>query len=224
MTTITKIRHIKALFPFHGLPHTILGVFAHPDDESLLMGGTFALAHTEGLRSLLVTVTQGECGGKFSGVYGKTLASTRTHELRRAATILKITTEYHLEFPDKGVKNIRFEVKDTLVDIISRNTPHIIVTHDPLDISQHPDHIATAKAVVDAVTHIHPSWAHAVLFAAFTPKTDRFTYALDIDDYRNVKIQACKEHVSQGLFDAARLPVPIDVYYAVNHFEYFIIA
>lgn len=221
MSTITRIRHIKELFPFRGLPHTIMGVFAHPDDESLLAGGTFALAHAERIRSLLVTVTRGERGGKFSGIYGKKLATIRTRELARAAAILNINTVHHLQIPDMGVRKARSEARNTLIDIIRRNTPQIVVTHDPFDTSQHPDHIATARAVIDAVTHVNPSWAYAILFAAFKPNADRLTYALDIDAYRDVKIQACRAHVSQGLFHIVKSSIPIDVYYAVNHFEYF---
>jgi LmbE family N-acetylglucosaminyl deacetylase len=199
-----------------------MGVFAHPDDESLLAGGTLALARAEGIRSLLVTVTRGERGGKFSGIYGKRLAITRTHELVRAAAALNITTVHHLQIPDMGVRKARVEARNTLIDIISRNTPQIIVTHDPLDTSQHSDHIATARAVVGAVTHINPSWPHVILFAAFKPNADRLTYALDIDSCRDIKMLACQAHASQGLFRVATSSIPVDVYYAVNHFEYFI--
>lgn len=223
MTTTTRIHHIKELFPFHSWPHIILGVFAHPDDESLLAGGMFALAHDEGIHSLLVTATRGERGGKFSGLYGKKLALTRTHELVRATSILKIPTVYQLQIPDKGVNKARLEVMQTLIDILITHTPQIIVTHDLLDTSQHPDHIATAHAVIDAVKHINSRWKHVVLFAALTPHQDRLSYALDIDAYRDTKIQACRTHRSQGLFRGTRLPVPIDIYYAVNHFEYFML-
>jgi LmbE family N-acetylglucosaminyl deacetylase len=90
-----------------------------------------------------------------------------------------------------------------------------------LDTPQHPDHIATARAVIDAVLDVNPPWAHVVLFATLKPTLGRFTYALDIDAYRDIKIKACRAHVSQGLFHGVRLPVPVDVYYAINHFEYF---
>jgi LmbE family N-acetylglucosaminyl deacetylase len=40
----------------------ILGILAHPDDESLGFGGTFAKYASEGIETYLVTATRGERG------------------------------------------------------------------------------------------------------------------------------------------------------------------
>lgn len=197
-----------------------MGVFAHPDDESLLMGGTLALAHGEGMHTSLVTVTRGELGGKFSGIYGKKLAIIRSRELIDAARILSVESLYNMKVPDKGVYSAQRKVRNALIDIISKNKPSVIITHDGFDLSQHRDHLATARAVVDATTKIRPQWTYRVFFATLKPNADRVTYALDIQNHSNAKIQACSAHTSQGLFHHMRLP--LSVYYALNHFEYFI--
>lgn len=222
MASIARIRHIKELFPFHDSLHGLLGIFAHPDDESLLAGGMFALAHIERIRSVLVTVTQGELGGKYSGIFGKKLAITRLRELAAATRILDIDSLVQLAIPDQGVEKRRRDVRNTLIDIIVNRTPQIIITHDPFDMSQHPDHIAAGRATVDALKKVNPSWPHIIVFAAMKPAFNRKTYALDIDPCRDIKMKACQAHTSQGLFHAVQSSIPIDVYYKVNHFEYFI--
>ena len=219
MANILQIRHNKEFCHFFGLPRTMLGVFAHPDDESLLMGGTLALAHGEGVHTSLVTVTRGELGGKFSGIYGKELAMMRSHELVDAVRILSIESLHQMKFPDKGVHGAKREVRNALIDIISKNKPQLIITHDGFDLTQHRDHLATAQAVIDATTQIHPQWTYRVFFATLKPNADHVTYALDIQNHSNVKIQACNAHASQGLFRHTQLP--LGVYYALNHFEYF---
>lgn len=220
MANTLRIRYIKELYHFRALPHTMLGVFAHPDDESLLMGGTLALAHGEGIHTSLVTVTRGELGGKFSGIYGKKLGILRSHELVDAARILSIDSLHQMNFPDKGVRGAQREVRDALIDIISKNKPQIIITHDGFDLTQHRDHLATARAVVDATTKMRPQWTYRIFFATLKPSADHVTYALDIQNHSNAKIQACSAHTSQGLFCHMRLP--LSVYYALNHFEYFV--
>lgn len=196
-----------------------MGIFAHPDDESLLIGGTFALAHEEGWQTTLVTVTRGELGGRFSGIYGKKLATVRSRELKDAARLLHIDSLHAWDFSDKGVSQAKKAVTARLIELISKYKPRILITHDRSDPSQHPDHIATAQAVIDAVRKMRRQWKQGVLFAMLRPSPGHLTYAIDIATYRETKIRACRAHASQGLFRQMRLPV--DLYYALNHFEYF---
>lgn len=44
------------------LPSRLLAVFAHPDDESMGMGGTLAKYAAEGVETYLVCATRGERG------------------------------------------------------------------------------------------------------------------------------------------------------------------
>ena len=60
---------------------TILGVWAHPDDEAYLCGGLYALARDAGARVICVTATRGELGGDPSAWPPERLAAQRTAEL-----------------------------------------------------------------------------------------------------------------------------------------------
>lgn len=97
------VSNLKDLFGAKHKKPSILCVFAHPDDETLLSGGLFQAAKQEGIPCQLVTVTRGELGGRYSGVYGEKLAQIRAGELRKVAKTLNIPKLIHLSLPDKGV-------------------------------------------------------------------------------------------------------------------------
>ncbi|MDE3223305.1 MAG: PIG-L family deacetylase, partial [Acidobacteriota bacterium] len=46
---------------------TFLAVHAHPDDEASSTGGLFRRLADEGVRTVLVTCTNGECGDALDG-------------------------------------------------------------------------------------------------------------------------------------------------------------
>ena len=49
-------------------PLTLMAVHAHPDDEAISTGGVLALAAAEGIRTVIVTCTNGELGDGPGGV------------------------------------------------------------------------------------------------------------------------------------------------------------
>jgi LmbE family N-acetylglucosaminyl deacetylase len=73
---------------------TLVAFHAHPDDESLLTGGTLARAAAEGHRVVLVTATLGEAGGD---------RSLRRAELHEAARILGCARVVELGYRDSGL-------------------------------------------------------------------------------------------------------------------------
>ena len=46
---------------------TFLAVHAHPDDEASSTGGLYRLLANQGVRTVLVTCTNGECGDDLDG-------------------------------------------------------------------------------------------------------------------------------------------------------------
>ena len=44
------------------MPRTLLAVHAHPDDETITMGGTLARYSAAGVRTVVVTCTTGDLG------------------------------------------------------------------------------------------------------------------------------------------------------------------
>ncbi len=83
---------------------TLVAFHAHPDDESLLTGGTLAKAAAEGHRVVLVTATSGERGlaGSEDG-HGAELGGIRMAELEAAAAALGCARVVSLGYADSGL-------------------------------------------------------------------------------------------------------------------------
>ena len=75
-------------------PITLLGVWAHPDDESYLSAVAMHRVAKAGGRVVLATATRGELGG--SNHHPHHLAELREHELRTAMSVLESTTRFLL--------------------------------------------------------------------------------------------------------------------------------
>jgi len=76
---------------------TLMAVHAHPDDEVLGTGGLLARSAAEGVRTVLVTCTNGEQGDDSGGVKpgepghdAEEVARRRLAELRESAALLDI--------------------------------------------------------------------------------------------------------------------------------------
>ena len=87
----------------------LLAVLAHPDDESLGLGGSLAKYAAEGVETYLVTATRGE-RGRF-GRQGKghdpaEVGRVREAELLAAAKVLGIGEVSILGWPDGGVDQV----------------------------------------------------------------------------------------------------------------------
>src|SRR5512138_241204 len=88
----------------------LMAVLAHPDDESLGVGGTLAKYASEGVDVFLVTATRGD-GGRFRGHRADdrehpgraALAQIREIELREAAKILGIREVSLLDYHDQSL-------------------------------------------------------------------------------------------------------------------------
>ena len=151
----------------------LLGVMAHPDDESLGFGGSLAKYAAEGVETFLVTATRGEAG-RF-GAAGKGLdpaevGRVREAELRAAARVLGVSEVSILGYPDGGVD--RVEPAIAIAEIVShirRIRPDVVVTFGPEGAYGHPDHIAisqfataAAMCAADAEYCVNDSAPHRV--------------------------------------------------------------
>ena len=132
---------------------TIVSFHAHPDDESLLTGGTLAKAAAGGHRVVLVTATCGELGlaGPQDG-RGPDLAAVRTAELEAAAEALGCARVVTLGFGDSG---LRPDPADTnafahvdvhtaavrLADLLREERADVLTIYDPNGGYGHPDHV-----------------------------------------------------------------------------------
>src|SRR6266567_2697375 len=98
MNNILAIQHSKG----------ILGVFAHPDDESFCAGGTFAKYVATGAEVMVVSATRGEAGQIRSAgtATRRTLAGVREQELQRACQRLGVQQAMCLDYADGTLKDV----------------------------------------------------------------------------------------------------------------------
>ena len=89
---------------------TLMAVHAHPDDEASSTGGVLATYSGQGIRTVVVTCTNGEFGDAPGGVKpgedghdAQTVAQLRLAELREASKILGVSDLETLGYHDSGM-------------------------------------------------------------------------------------------------------------------------
>jgi LmbE family N-acetylglucosaminyl deacetylase len=149
----------------------LMAVLAHPDDESLGVGGTLAKYAAEGVETFLVTATRGQ-QGRFRGHRdppehpgAQRLGEIRERELRAAASVLGVTDVAVLDYQDKALDRVDArEAVEAIASHVRRVQPQVVVTFGPDGAYGHPDHIAisqfTTAAIVAAAAS--PGGAHQV--------------------------------------------------------------
>ena len=132
---------------------TILGVFAHPDDESMGPGGTLARYAAAGHRVAFVTATDGGAGRMFAErpADNARLREARRGETAEAARILGVDFLGFLGWEDGKLKDANvLDVEHEIAKIIRREKPDVVVTFHGSGISYHADHRIIALAVKGA--------------------------------------------------------------------------
>lgn len=134
------------------LDKTALAVFAHPDDESFLMGGTIALLGINKARVFVVCATRGEKGrlNLNQPLSDKELANLRERELKNALAVLGAQDAIMLGYPDGRLDASHEEILKRLLEIINLTKPFTVVTFGPDGITGHRDHITIGKAATEA--------------------------------------------------------------------------
>jgi len=133
----------------------LLAVFAHPDDESMGMGGTLAKYSAEGVETHLICASRGEKGwfGPDEQAPGpERLAAIRTKELENAVNELGLKGFYFLNYIDGEVDRAdHAEIIGKIVTYIRSLQPQVVVTFPPDGNYGHPDHIAIGQFTNAAV-------------------------------------------------------------------------
>lgn len=136
-------------------PLRLLGVFAHPDDETLGTGGTFASCAAEGIETYVLTATRGQRGRYKDGSHHpgpEELGRIREAELRAACQILSVKDVQVLDYWDKDLDQA--DPPTVIAEIVAhlrRIRPQVVVTFDPAGGYGHPDHIAICQLATAAV-------------------------------------------------------------------------
>lgn len=132
----------------------VLAVFAHPDDESLLAGGTLAACAAAGCDVSLLCLTRGELGpiSDPSLATRQTLGSVRAAELACAGRLLGTHRVSCLGHPDGGLMWAdAAAIEADLVRHMREDSPDVVITFGPEGLYWHQDHIAVHRLVVAAV-------------------------------------------------------------------------
>ena len=152
---------------------TVLGVWAHPDDEAYLSAGVMALAVDAGSRVVCVTATRGELGGP---------AGVRERELAESLTALGVREHHWLDYRDGACADVDPSVGVAAVAaVIDDVGPDTILTFGPDGMTGHADHRAVSHWTTRA-------WRQSggqarLLYATQTPEyVERFTDAHDAFD------------------------------------------
>ncbi|WP_067469780.1 PIG-L family deacetylase [Actinomadura macra] len=149
---------------------TLMAVHAHPDDEVLGTGGLLARCAAEGVRTVLVTCTNGEQGDDAGGVKpgepghdAAVVARRRIAELHESAAHLGIDVVELLGYQDSGMvgwdaneapeafANVPLEESaGKLAALMERYRPQVVVTYDEDGGYGHPDHVQAHRIAVAA--------------------------------------------------------------------------
>src|SRR5687767_8857139 len=109
---------------------TLLGIWAHPDDEAYLSGGLMALARDIGSRVVCVTATRGELGTPDPERWPpQRLAAERTVELARCLEVLGVSEHHWLGYRDGRCADVPVpDAVGKLCDLIDAVRPDTVLT------------------------------------------------------------------------------------------------
>ena len=141
----------------HGVPapQTLVAIFAHPDDETLV-APVLARYAREGVKVFLVIATDGRRGANEHARIpaGDSLAKVRADEARCSARVLGLQPPILLGFPDAGLADFapwpgkRLDTLVTRVDSVLRALrPAVVLTWGPDGGYGHSDHRLTGNVV-----------------------------------------------------------------------------
>ncbi|MFD6995361.1 PIG-L deacetylase family protein [Streptomyces mirabilis] len=156
---------------------TLMVVHAHPDDEASQTGGTLARYAAAGVRTVLITCSDGAQGDGAGGSKPghrdhepAQVAARRSRELAESAAALGISDLVRLNYPDSGVPDSADDIDPRAFSrmegepvvrrfeaLMREYRPDVIVTYPPNGFSYHPDHVRTHELTVAAFERIKRS-------------------------------------------------------------------
>jgi LmbE family N-acetylglucosaminyl deacetylase len=216
----------------------VMAVFAHPDDESLLSGGTLAACAAAGERVEVLCMTRGDLGeGSGDGTSG----SRREDELRLACAELGVE---RVECLDHGDGELSWIERDPLIDELAARlraaAPRVVITFGNEGLYWHDDHVAVHEIVVAAYDRAVEG-SYSALYAATWPRglaaeliarmealglparlwglapdafgvqPDAITTTVDAVSFVGAKLRALKAHRSQVPPGHLLHEVPLDI-------------
>lgn len=188
---LPKLRSVKG----REMNKIVLVVVAHPDDETLGMGGTIARHSAQGDQVHLLCLSNG-VGARGAD---SEAAQKRQQDARKATEKLGVSSTCFLEFPDNAFDGIPLlEIIKAIEAERGKYAPTIVYTHHGSDLNI--DHRLTCQAVLTAFrpqpgescreilafeVNSSTEWATSVLGTPFAPDT-----YVDVSAYRSCVLEA----------------------------------
>src|SRR5919197_4570411 len=173
---------------------TLMAIHAHPDDETIQCGGVLARYSAEGVRTVLITCTDGAVGEISDPALAspENLAEVRARELDEAVRILGISRSVRLGYRDSGMAGTAdnthpaslaqadlASVVEQVAHVMREERPQVVITYDERGGYGHPDHVRAhqvAVAAFEAAGDEHrfptagPAWAPKKLYYTVFPR------------------------------------------------------
>jgi LmbE family N-acetylglucosaminyl deacetylase len=134
--------------------HTrLLGLFAHPDDETFCAGGTLAKYVAAGAEVMVVSFTRGEAGQirDTDVATRRTLGQVRATEMQVACERLGVQHLECLDFGDGQLDQLDPQlITAETVEMIRTFRPEVVLTAGEDGAYAHPDHRVVRQAVTEA--------------------------------------------------------------------------
>ncbi|MEE9249303.1 MAG: PIG-L family deacetylase [Dehalococcoidia bacterium] len=131
----------------------VLGVFAHPDDETFCAGGTLAKYAAAGAETMVVSFTRGDAGQirDTHAATRHTLGKVREQELYQACKHLGVQHAACLDYGDGNLKDVDWRtLLGHVVQTIRTFRPDVVLTFGHDGAYGHPDHMAISVATTEA--------------------------------------------------------------------------
>lgn len=191
---IEKERHVLIILP-------------HPDDEAFGISGSIAAYRKMGVPVTYACLTLGEMGrnlGLPPVATRETLPAIRKAELLKACEAMNLEDLRMMGFRDK---TLEFEDDEKMVklveDLIADTNPSLVISFYP-NYSVHPDHEATARAVVRAIRRMDEATRPKLYAVAFANNTEAElgmpNVIHDVQDTVENKLNALRAHISQTVW------------------------
>jgi LmbE family N-acetylglucosaminyl deacetylase len=214
----------------------MMAIHAHPDDEASSTGGVLACYSEQGIRTVVVTCTNGEFGDAQGGVKPgqdghdtDAVARLRLAELRESCAILGVTDLELLGYHDSGMPD--WEYKDRpeafcniplqeeagrISGLIEKYRPQVLISYDDQGPYQHPDHVHASRCAQAAFAS---SGLPAKLYLSAMRGSDwrKVWDALrelgaEVPDFDNMPAEA----IQRGLTSEQRITTTVDIRPVLN--------
>ena len=176
----------------------LAGVFAHPDDDSYVLGGTLLL-HPGAVEPTVVFATSGEAGPIADGTGVTRERLGRAREAEQAAFLEAVgyggAATRFLRHPDYRLPEVPFErLVGEVEAVLGQVRPQVVVSFGPDGLTSHHDHIRAGEAAAEAFRRARaadgraggggPGSAFQRLYQAAYPRSDVDRFYAGVRDGR----------------------------------------